>query len=324
MGLSVNGTAVAVPVSFAPTGSWRTWRDVTAVVSLAAGTNTVRLATTGRNGPNLDSLALQAAGASPAVTYQAETATLSGPLVLSNHPGFTGSAFADYQRASGDWVEFNVDVPADGTYSLDFRFANGSSAARPLELRVDGASAGAVAFAPTGSWNDWKTTSLPVVLTAGRHAVRLTSTGYNGPNLDALTVTPQLAEPVTLQAESATLSGAVASSASRGFTGNGFADYLNSQFDYVEFTFDAPSQGDYELKFRYANGSRSDRPLELKVNGTSDQPLLRFAPTASWLTWGTETAAVRLPAGRHTIRLTATGKSGPNLDALTIRMAGPF
>ncbi len=42
--------------SFAPTGSWTTWRTASIDVTLAAGANKIRLTTTGTNGPNLDSL----------------------------------------------------------------------------------------------------------------------------------------------------------------------------------------------------------------------------------------------------------------------------
>src|SRR4029453_16636220 len=98
-------------------------------------------------------------------TYQAESATLSGPLALSNHTGYTGSGFADYQHASGDYVEFMADVPSRGTYALDFRYANGSTADRPLELRVDGQVVEErLSFSPTGSWRAWGTATQLLLL----------------------------------------------------------------------------------------------------------------------------------------------------------------
>ena len=322
--LWVNGAAVPGGVNFARTGSWRTWRDVTVAVPLASGANKVRVLATGQSGPNLDSLALRPVTPPASVTYQAESAVLSGALALSNVPGFTGSGFADYQHARGDFVEFPIDVPEDGAYALGFRYGNGSSSDRPLELRVDGAVlTGRLSFAPTGAWSTWKTSGQPTVLTAGRHVVRLTSIGSNGPNLDALTVavatTPPV-EPVTLQAEAAALSGPIATANHGGFTGTGFADYQNASGDSVEFTYDAPAVGDYLLEFRYANGSASDRPLDLRVNGAVARRGVSFAPTGSWNTWSVASATVALGAGANRIRLTAAGKSGPNLDALTVRV----
>ena len=324
MGLAVNGVAVPGGVTFARTGSWRAWGEVAVTVPLAAGVNRVRLDATGQSGPNLDALFVRAAPP-PAVTYQAEAARLSGPLALSNVPGYTGSGFADYQNRIGDYAEFAVDVPAGGTWALDFRYANGSTTDRPLELTVDErVLTGRLSFAPTGGWGTWKTSTRPAVLAAGRHTVRLTAVGSSGPNLDALTVTAAPAppaEPVTLQAEDAALSGPRVARGNGGYTGTGYADYERASGDYVEFVYDAPSAGEYALSFRYANGSASDRPLELVVNGAA-QGGVSFAPTGSWSTWRTATASVSLPAGTSRIRLAAAGSGGPNLDSLTVTPAG--
>ncbi|HEX8903758.1 MAG TPA: carbohydrate-binding protein, partial [Longimicrobiaceae bacterium] len=71
----------------------------------------------------------------------------------------------------------------------DFRYANGSTADRPLELRVNGAVAlPRLSFAPTGKWSAWGTATAMVTLAAGANRIRLTSVGSNGPNLDAVTV----------------------------------------------------------------------------------------------------------------------------------------
>jgi hypothetical protein len=83
--------------------------------------------------------------------------------------------------------------------------------------------------------------------------------------------------------------------------------------------------GAYDLTFRFANGGATDRPLELKVNGTVVRPALSFPRSnfsgAGWSDWRTVTVSVPLIAGANTVRLTAIGQSGPNLDALTVRPA---
>jgi uncharacterized delta-60 repeat protein len=325
LALSVNGAPVGEGVNFAHSWSWSEWSDVTTTVTLAAGANTVKLTATGESGANVDAVLVRPLPPSSAA-YQAESATLVGPLALSNVAGFTGSGFADYQHGSGDYVEFAIDVPASGAYALDFRYANGSASDRPLEVKVDGqALTGRLSFAPTGAWKNWSTSSKAATLSPGRHAVRLTSVGSNGPNLDALTVTaspiPPPVEPVTLQAESAAVSGAVVSRSKSGYTGTGYADYQNASGDFVEFTYDAPAARDYMLEFRYANGGTVDRPLELSVNGAVVVPGLWFGPTGSWTTWGTSSARATLAAGPNRVRVTATGRSGPNLDSLTLHLA---
>ncbi|MCO5968325.1 carbohydrate-binding protein [Actinoallomurus soli] len=124
----------------------------------------------------------------PDATYEAEGATLSGPTVATDHAGYTGSGFADYQHDSGDYVQWDVDVPADGTYTLLFRYANGGTGDRPLAVAVDGGAASAQPFTTTGGWDTWSVQPVVVDLSAGRHTVRATATGANGPNIDNLGV----------------------------------------------------------------------------------------------------------------------------------------
>jgi hypothetical protein len=187
--LSVNGQGVSGGVNFAPTGSWTKWLDAVRTVQLKAGYNTVRVEASGQNGPNLDSLTVRLSQPPVAGTYQAEAGIVSGAKFANDHTGYTGSGFVDFNHASGDSVEFVVDVPAGGAGALDFRYANGGDSDRPLELRVDGAVvAKQLSFGKTGGWNHWNTVSRSTPLAAGRHTVRLTATGRNGPNLDALTV----------------------------------------------------------------------------------------------------------------------------------------
>ena len=123
-------------------------------------------------------------------TYQAESSTRRGPVVSARHRGFTGGGYLDFQNARGDFAEFEVQAAAAGQHTLKLRYANGGSATRTMALTVNGAArAGGVAFAPTGSWSEWREVSIVVQLTAGNNRIRLTATGESGPNLDALTVT---------------------------------------------------------------------------------------------------------------------------------------
>jgi uncharacterized delta-60 repeat protein len=258
------------------------------------------------------------------VAYEAEAATARvGAVVASNHPGYTGSGFVDFANASGDYVEWTINVPSAGTYALDFRYANGSSAARPLELRVNGvASPTRVAFGPTGSWATWRTATATATLSAGSNTIRITAVGSNGANVDSLTVRPAGTQPQTqtLQAEAATLSGPVVQKTHTGYTGSGYADFGSSAGEFIDWAFDAPSAGEYDLTFRYANGGTSNRPLDLSVNGQRTGSVA-FAPTGSWTTWRTVTARVTLAAGRNRVRLTAVGSSGANLDSMSVAPA---
>lgn len=122
-----------------------------------------------------------------------------------------------------------------------------------------------------------------------------------------------------LQAEDAALSGAVIANNHINYSGTGFVDFLNPSDDYIEWTVDITVPGVYNLGFKYANASHTDRPLEISDNGLPIGSLLFSPLSVSWDSWGFVTGPdVYLSAGIHKIRVTATGSSGPNMDELSL------
>ncbi len=121
----------------------------------------------------------------------------------------------------------------------------------------------------------------------------------------------------TYEAEDALLFGPTTGSFHHGYTGTGYADYLTDTGQAIEWTVDAPAAGEYELIFRYALGY-GDRPLEIQVNGVVTEPSLSFPTTGGWKDWLTVTAIGLLNQGTNTIRATAIGYSGGNIDSLTV------
>jgi hypothetical protein len=85
-------------------------------------------------------------------------------------------------------VTWNVQAPSDGTYTLLFRYANGGTGNRPLDVAVNGTDAGAQPFEPTGSWDAWLDQTVTVDLHAGSNTVKATATGASGANIDYLGV----------------------------------------------------------------------------------------------------------------------------------------
>ncbi|KAB2352640.1 discoidin domain-containing protein [Actinomadura rudentiformis] len=121
------------------------------------------------------------------------------------------------------------------------------------------------------------------------------------------------------QAEDATISQGVVESNHAGFTGSGFVNYTNVAGSYVEFTVNAAQAGNATLTLRYANGTTTDRPMDIVVNGAVVSAARSFAGTGAWTSWATTTLTVPLNAGANTIRATATtANGGPNLDKITI------
>jgi hypothetical protein len=127
---------------------------------------------------------------STGTTLQAEDATIDGPAVSTAYAGYTGTGFVDYLDSSGDYIEWTHHAPEAGTYTIEVRYANGSSSNdRPLELRVNGSVVNSrLSFPPTGAWANWTVVQANVPLVAGANTIRLTTVGSSGANIDALTV----------------------------------------------------------------------------------------------------------------------------------------
>lgn len=133
-------------------------------------------------------IATGTAGAAP-VDYQSESATISQGVVESNHAGFTGTGFVNFDNVTGSYLEYTVNAARAGMHSLVFRYANATTANRPLSVAVNGGAGTTVPFPGTGAWTTWQTASTTVVLTAGTNKIRTTATTADGgPNADKVTV----------------------------------------------------------------------------------------------------------------------------------------
>jgi endoglucanase len=143
-----------------------------------------------------------AATAAP-TDYQAETASISQGVVESNHAGFTGAGFVNYDNVAGSYVQWSATAAQAGAATLTLRFANGTTANRSMDITVNGTLVGDdVAFGGTGAWTTWQTVSLTVTLAAGTNTIRATAaTANGGPNMDRLTVDAGGPAPAATPAE---------------------------------------------------------------------------------------------------------------------------
>jgi hypothetical protein len=107
--------------------------------------------------------------------------------------GYTGTGYVDFTDRVSDRIFWSLSPPAAGEYDLEIRYANGSSASRPL-LMWQGFSPGDdaqyVQFAPTGSWSTWRTQKVHVTLEPRETPIELRALGFGGPNVDAVTIRP--------------------------------------------------------------------------------------------------------------------------------------
>jgi exo-1,4-beta-D-glucosaminidase len=131
-----------------------------------------------------------AGGGGGPVDYQAEGATISQGVVESNHTGFTGTGFVNYDNVVGSSVEWTVNAAAAGPADVVIRFANGTTVNRPMDVAVNGTVvSGGLGFPSTTNWDTWQTVTVHVTLSAGANKIKTTATtATGGPNVDKITV----------------------------------------------------------------------------------------------------------------------------------------
>lgn len=145
------------------------------------------------------------------------------------------------------------------------------------------------------------------------------STALAATALVTTSASPSSAAPVRYESETAAISQGVVESNHAGFTGTGFVNFDNVTTSSLEYTVTVPSAGPYSLKFRYANGTATNRPLDVAVNGTLVSNDLGFPGTGAWTTYQTVTANANLVAGTNKIKTTSVvAEGGPNADSLTV------
>lgn len=73
----------------------------------------------------------------------------------------------------GDWMEYPLEIPHAGIYTVTFRTASLTNPAGGIVLQIDGLKVDTLSFSSTGSWQTYRTTSRDIKLPAGKHKLRL-------------------------------------------------------------------------------------------------------------------------------------------------------
>jgi len=256
----------------------------------------------------------------PAGRYEAENATYNPGVFENTHTGYSGTGYVNTDNVLGAYVQWTVNADAAGTNALKFRYANGTSADRPMDIVVNGVTVAAgVSFPATANWDTWATITVNAPLNTGANTVRATATTAGGdPNLDYVDVAPIAPPPTRFEAENATISQGVVEADHLNFSGTGFVNTDNVVGSYVEWPVTAAAAGPATLRIAYSNGTTTSRPAEVSVNG-SVVATPSFASTTNWDTWAIATVTVNLAAGANTIRVTSTTANGcANLDYIEL------
>lgn len=115
----------------------------------------------------------------PAAHYTALNSTANAtqentwsPSVYLRPTTDKSGAIEVYDFLKDRWMEYQIDVPSDGSYKLKFRHASYSDAT--IAITIDGQANKTWNLAKTGEDNIWKTSDTDITLSKGKHIIRLT------------------------------------------------------------------------------------------------------------------------------------------------------
>jgi hypothetical protein len=167
------GAAVLATVAVPNTGGWQNWQTVTVPVTLAQGVQTLRIAATGA-GLNINWMNFVVAPT--AIKIEAESYTSMFGIQTETTTDAGGGLNVGWTEP-GDWMNYTVNVPSTGAYTVNFRVAS-LVATGKIELRnAAGTALATLTQGSTGGWQTWVTRSATANLTAGSQTLRIYYTG---------------------------------------------------------------------------------------------------------------------------------------------------
>lgn len=221
-------------------------------------------------------------------------------------------------------VAFSYKIPvANGSYLVRLHFVelnkNGPGL-RQFDVNLEGGPRELISFdifAEAGGIHKAIFRDFALRITDGEITIDFVRQIENA-KISAIEIFPSGFAPKVSQAESAHINQASIAANHPGFTGSGFVDYIHSATGSIQWEHEQTCKDTVMVQFRYANGGAATRALRLEVNGTIVKEHFLFPSTEQWSTWSFVYTPLILKAGQNTIKLTANGTSGPNIDYLII------
>jgi hypothetical protein len=116
--------------------------------------------------------------------YEAENAARNDASVVSHVQASNGSKIGNINNA-GSYVEFTVNVPAAGAYTMNVRYDNGFGSTATHNVSVNGGTASSISYPATVDWNRFNWAQKSVTLNAGNNTIRFAK-GTNFAEIDVL------------------------------------------------------------------------------------------------------------------------------------------
>jgi hypothetical protein len=248
-----------------------------------------------------------------------------------------------YRLAAGEWLEYTIDVPVAGGYTLVAEVSSGTPGGS-FHVELDGVNVtGSLAVPDTGNWSRSGTAvKAPVTFAAGRHVLRFAvDAGFEAFN--SLRIVPARAPfggtvrtlPGTLRVADFDEGGEQISYHDNTAGCSGSCGYRKADVDrydkivhrtqpgeWMEYTVNVTTAGIYTLSVRAGDGGGGTFHVEFDdVNVTGP---LTFPATGAWNVFQTVTkTGVSLSAGKKVMRIVVDSDGGHSdagsFDTITIQ-----
>jgi predicted esterase len=171
------------------TGGWQAWQTVSTTIALTSGVQTLRIESASGAGWNFNWMEFTTGGsATPPATaipakIEAENYTTMNGVLTENTSDVGGGKNIGWVDM-GDWMDFAINAPSAGTYTLKFRIATPYSGAQIQVKNGSGTVLSTVNLPITGGFQTWQTVSSTLNLPAGVQTIRLQSNSSAGWNIN--------------------------------------------------------------------------------------------------------------------------------------------
>ena len=186
------GSSVLTSMDLPNTGGWSTYADVTATITLPAGSQTLRFEaqTSGWNFNWFDITSPAASSSSTTTRIEAEvamqSATSNSGVVAENTGDVQGGGQSLGYIDANDWMEYTVSAPVAGTYTVKLRVAvnlaavNLSTPAK-VNIKLGSSVLTSMDLPNTGGWSTYADVTATITLPAGSQTLRFEAqtSGWN-------------------------------------------------------------------------------------------------------------------------------------------------
>jgi hypothetical protein len=232
---------------------------------------------------------------------------------------------------AGEWLNYAIDAPAAGTYTVELRVASPGGSRMHLESNGTDKT-GPISIPATGGWQRWATVTRSVTFAAGPQTLRLVFDNA-GLNVNFVRITASAgggstpyggvprAVPGTVQAEDFDEGGPGVGYNDRTAGNNGgqyratdvdierTADSIGiynvgwaSATEWLNYTIDVAEAGTYVLTARVASPTTGGT-FHVEFDGVDATGPLQVPSTGGWQVWRDVTATVTLQAGVQVMRV---------------------